>query len=184
MVRLLLMFTFAMSSLAYANERANACTSIKDDKSRLACYDYLFKIKVPERDHINKAQARPENRGSNYQRNTQKEKKPPEIKKEETEVANSNSLFGLTKRQINEVKKVKEDNSINSVIKKVKKSLTGKLIVTLNNSQVWESQPSLPLSKTTHFVLGNKIKIEKRRSGGFWLIDVRTGIKVKAKRVK
>ena len=45
MVRVLFAFTFVLSFLADANERAVMCASIENDKNRLACYDHFINLR-------------------------------------------------------------------------------------------------------------------------------------------
>ena len=185
MVRLLFAFTFVLSFLADANEKAVICASIEDDKNRLACYDQFYKPKAASanRGIRNNIPQSPDLRKMQSQRKTQKANtnKEPVAKKE---ASDDDKFFGLNQKQIKETKNVKEDSSIGSSIKNAKISITGKFSIKLDNGQTWQSFTSLPLTKTRIFKSGNKINIKKARLGGFWLRDDETGIQIKVKRIK
>ena len=185
MVRVLFAFTFVLSFLADANERAIVCASIENDKNRLACYDQFYKPKVAEVSTgiTNNIPQRPNVRKMQSQEKTQKinSNKETVAKKE---ASDGDKFFGLNQKQIKEAKNVKEDSSIGSSIKNAKISITGKFSIKLDNGQTWQSFTSVPLTKTRIFKSGNKINIKKARLGGFWLRDDETGIQIKVKRIK
>ena len=185
MVRLLFAFTFVLSFLADANEKAVICASIENDKNRLACYDQFYKPKAASvnRGIRNNIPQRPNVRKMQSQEKTQKIK-PNEVSVAKKEASDTDKFFGLNQKQIKEAKNVKEDSSIGSSIKNAKISITGKFSIKLENGQTWQSFTSVPLTKTRIFKPGNKINIKKARLGGFWLRDNKTGIQIKVKRIK
>lgn len=178
MIRILFVFTITLASFVDANEKAIICASIEDDKNRLACYDQFFQVK-PKEPIIVQAPRRQDENKLKYQ---QQSKKNEALKEKEKE--KENKFFGLSERQIQKAKNIKEDASISSSVKSVKVSISGKFSVNLDNGQVWQSQTALPLSKTRFFKKGNNVNIKRARFGGFFLTDDTSGIQFKAKRIK
>tara|TARA_B100000768_G_scaffold181640_2_gene205525 strand:+ start:1630 stop:2163 length:534 start_codon:yes stop_codon:yes gene_type:complete len=177
MIRILFVFTITLASFVDANEKAIICASIEDDKNRLACYDQFFQVKPKERKEPIRVQA-PRRQDESKLKYKQQSKKNEALKEKE------NKFFGLSERQIQKAKNIKEDASISSSVKSVKVSISGKFSVKLDNGQVWQSQTALPLSKTRFFKKGNNVNIKRARFGGFFLTDDTSGIQFKAKRIK
>ena len=177
MIRILFVFTITLASFVDANEKAIICASIEDDKNRLACYDQFFQVKPKERKEPTRVQA-PRRQDESKLKYQQQSKKNGALKEKE------NKFFGLSERQIQKAKNIKEDASISSSVKSVKVSISGKFSVNLDNGQVWQSQTALPLSKTRFFKKGNNVNIKRARFGGFFLTDDTSGIQFKAKRIK
>jgi|TARA_B110000459_G_C16620423_1_gene501242 hypothetical protein len=181
MIRILFVFTITLASFVDANEKAIICASIEDDKNRLACYDQFFQVKPKERKEPTRVQA-PRRQDESKLKYQQQSKKNEALKEKEKE--KENKFFGLSERQIQKAKNIKEDASISSSVKSVKVSISGKFSVNLDNGQVWQSQTALPLSKTRFFKKGNNVNIKRARFGGFFLTDDTSGIQFKAKRIK
>ena len=121
MIRILFVFTITLASFVDANEKAIICASIEDDKNRLACYDQFFQVKPKERKEPTRVQA-PRRQDESKLKYQQQSKKNEALKEKEKE----NKFFGLSERQIQKAKNIKEDASISSSVKSVKVSISGK----------------------------------------------------------
>ncbi len=139
-----------------AEDSAFNCAKIDSDKERLACYDNIFKIK----EDLNE-----------------------ELALEDLINKKQIAEFGLTDNQKKaaniEVEKITIATSISSVIK----SAGGKTRFRLENNQLWESQSVLSSIKRINFKNKNEIIIEESTLGGFWMINKRSKVRIKVKRV-
>ena len=156
-----------------AEDSAFNCAKIDSDKERLACYDNIFKIK----EDLNEELALEDLVKSDEKLLTETEKSPAKIDKKQI------AEFGLTDNQKKaaniEVEKITIATSISSVIK----SAGGKTRFRLENNQLWESQSVLSSIKRINFKNKNEIIIEESTLGGFWMINKRSKVRIKVKRV-
>ena len=156
-----------------AEDSAFNCAKIDLDKERLACYDNIFKIK----EDLNEELALVDLVKSDEKLLTETEKSPAKIDKKQI------AEFGLTDNQKKaaniEVEKITIATSISSVIK----SAGGKTRFRLENNQLWESQSVLSSIKRINFKNKNEIIIEESTLGGFWMINKRSKVRIKVKRV-
>ena len=156
-----------------AEDSAFNCAKIDSDKERLACYDNIFQIK----EDLSEELALEDLVKSDEKLLTETKKSHSKIdKKQITE-------FGLTDNQKKaaniEVEKITIATSISSVIK----SAGGKTRFRLENNQLWESQSVLSSIKRINFKNKNEIIIEESTLGGFWMINKRSKVRIKVKRV-
>jgi hypothetical protein len=158
MRNILFLCVFLSVKYLIAEDSAFNCAKIDSDKERLACYDNIFKIK----EDLNEELALEDL-----------------IKSDEKQIAE----FGLTDNQKKaaniEVEKITIATSISSVIK----SAGGKTRFRLENNQLWESQSVLSSIKRINFKNKNEIIIEESTLGGFWMINKRSKVRIKVKRV-
>ena len=156
-----------------AEDSAFNCAKIDSDKERLACYDNIFKIK----EDLNEELALEDLIKSDEKLLTETKKSPAKIDKKKI------AEFGLTDNQKKaaniEVEKITIATSISSVIK----SAGGKTRFRLENNQLWESQSVLSSIKRINFKNKNEIIIEESTLGGFWMINKRSKVRIKVKRV-
>ena len=156
-----------------AEDSAFNCAKIDSDKERLACYDNIFKIK----EDLNEELALEDLIKSDEKLLTKTKKSPAKIDKKQI------AEFGLTDNQKKaaniEVEKITIATSISSVIK----SAGGKTRFRLENNQLWESQSVLSSIKRINFKNKNEIIIEESTLGGFWMINKRSKVRIKVKRV-
>lgn len=156
-----------------AEDSAFNCAKIDSDKERLACYDNIFKIK----EDLNEELVLEDLVKSDEKLLTETKKSPAKIDKKQI------AEFGLTDNQKKaaniEVEKITIATSISSVIK----SAGGKTRFRLENNQLWESQSVLSSIKRINFKNKNEIIIEESTLGGFWMINKRSKVRIKVKRV-
>ena len=156
-----------------AEDSAFNCAKIDSDKERLVCYDNIFKIK----EDLNEELALEDLIKSDEKLLTETKKSPAKIDKKQI------AEFGLTDNQKKaaniEVEKITIATSISSVIK----SAGGKTRFRLENNQLWESQSVLSSIKRINFKNKNEIIIEESTLGGFWMINKRSKVRIKVKRV-
>ena len=156
-----------------AEDSAFNCAKIDSDKERLACYDNIFQIKKDLSEEL----ALEDLVKSDEKLLTETKKSPAKIDKKQI------AEFGLTDNQKKasniEVEKITIATSISSVIK----SAGGKTRFRLENNQLWESQSVLSSIKRINFKNKNEIIIEESTLGGFWMINKRSKVRIKVKRV-
>lgn len=156
-----------------AEDSAFNCAKIDSDKERLACYDNIFQIK----EDLSEELALEDLVKSDEKLFTETKKSPAKIDKKQI------AEFGLTDNQKKaaniEVEKITIATSISSVIK----SAGGKTRFRLENNQLWESQSVLSSIKRINFKNKNEIIIEESTLGGFWMINKRSKVRIKVKRV-
>jgi len=156
-----------------AEDSAINCAKIDSDKERLACYDNIFQIK----EDLSEELALEDLVKSDEKLLTETKKSPAKIDKKQI------AEFGLTDNQKKaaniEVEKITIATSISSVIK----SAGGKTRFRLENNQLWESQSVLSSIKRINFKNKNEIIIEESTLGGFWMINKRSKVRIKVKRV-
>lgn len=156
-----------------AEDSAFNCAKIDSDKERLACYDKIFQIKEDLYEEL----ALEDLVKSDEKLLTETKKSPAKIDKKQI------AEFGLTDNQKKaaniEVEKITIATSISSVIK----SAGGKTRFRLENNQLWESQSVLSSIKRINFKNKNEIIIEESTLGGFWMINKRSKVRIKVKRV-
>ena len=156
-----------------AADSAFDCAKIDSDKERLACYDNIFQIK----EDLSEQLALEDLVKSDEKLLTETKKSPAKIDKKQI------AEFGLTDNQKKaaniEVEKITIATSISSVIK----SAGGKTRFRLENNQLWESQSVLSSIKRINFKNKNEIIIEESTLGGFWMINKRSKVRIKVKRV-
>jgi len=156
-----------------AEDSAFNCAKIDSDKERLACYDNIFQIK----EDLSEELALEDLVKSDEKLLTETKKSPAKIDKKQI------AEFGLTDNQKKaaniEVEKITIATSISSVIK----SAGGKTRFKLENNQLWESQSVLSSIKRINFKNKNEIIIEESTLGGFWMINKRSKVRIKVKRV-
>ena len=156
-----------------AEDSAFNCAKIDSDKERLACYDNIFQIK----EDLSEELASEDLVKSDEKLLTETKKSPAKIDKKQI------AEFGLTDNQKKaaniEVEKITIATSISSVIK----SAGGKTRFRLENNQLWESQSVLSSIKRINFKNKNEIIIEESNLGGFWMINKRSKVTIKVKRV-
>ena len=156
-----------------AEDSAFNCAKIDSDKERLACYDNIFQIK----EDLSEELALEDLVKSDEKLLTETKKSPAKIDKKQI------AEFGLTDNQKKaaniEIEKITIATSISSVIK----SAGGKTRFRLENNQLWESQSVLSSIKRINFKNKNEIIIEESTLGGFWMINKRSNVRIKVKRV-
>ena len=156
-----------------AEDSAFNCAKIDSDKERLACYDNIFQIK----EDLSEELALEDLIKSDEKLLTETKKSPAKIDKKQI------AEFGLTDNQKKaaniEIEKITIATSISSVIK----SAGGKTRFRLENNQLWESQSVLSSIKRINFKNKNEIIIEESTLGGFWMINKRSKVRIKVKRV-
>lgn len=156
-----------------AEDSALNCAKIDSDKERLACYDNIFQIK----EDLSEELALEDLVKSDEKLLTETKKSPAKIDKKQI------AEFGLTDNQKKaaniEIEKITIATSISSVIK----SAGGKTRFRLENNQLWESQSVLSSIKRINFKNKNEIIIEESTLGGFWMINKRSKVRIKVKRV-
>ena len=156
-----------------AADSAFDCAKIDSDKERLVCYDNIFQIN----EDLSEELALEDIVKSDEKLFTKTKKSPAKIDKKQI------AEFGLTDNQKKaaniEVEKITIATSISSVIK----SAGGKTRFRLENNQLWESQSVLSSIKRINFKNKNEIIIEESALGGFWMINKRSKVRIKVKRV-
>jgi len=156
-----------------AEDSAFDCAKIDSDEERLACYDNIFQIKEDLSDTVALENII-----------TSDEIIITDIKKSTAKINDKQiAEFGLTDNQKKaaniQVKKITITTSISNVIK----SKGGKTRFRLENKQLWESQSVLSSIKLINFKAKNEIIIEESALGGFWMINKRSNVRIKVKRV-
>ncbi len=173
MRNILFLFVFLSVKNLIAEDSAFNCAKIDSDKERLACYDNIFQIK----EDLSEELALEDLVKSDEKLLTETKKSPAKIDKKQI------AEFGLTDNQKKaaniEVEKITIATSISSVIK----SAGGKTRFKLENNQLWESQSVLSSIKRINFKNKNEIIIEESTLGGFWMINKRSKVRIKVKRV-
>ena len=156
-----------------AEDSAFNCAKIDSDKERLACYDNIFQIK----EDLSEELALEDLVKSDEQLLTETKKSPAKIDKKQI------AEFGLTDNQKKAANIVVEKITIVTTISSVIKSAGGKTRFRLENNQLWESQCVLSSIKRINFKNKNEIIIEESTLGGFWMINKRSKVRIKVKRV-
>ena len=173
MRKILFLCVFLSVKNLIAEDSAFNCAKIDSDKERLACYDNIFQIK----EDLSEELALEDLVKSDEKLLTETKKSPAKIDKKQI------AEFGLTDNQKKaaniEVEKITIATSISSVIK----SAGGKTRFRLENNQLWESQSVLSSIKRINFKNKNEIIIEESTLGGFWMINKRSKVRIKVKRV-
>ena len=173
MRKILFLCVFLSVKNLIAEDSAFNCAKIDSDKERLACYDNIFQIK----EDLSEQLALEDLVKSDEKLLTETKKSPAKIDKKQI------AEFGLTDNQKKaaniEVEKITIATSISSVIK----SAGGKTRFRLENNQLWESQSVLSSIKRINFKNKNEIIIEESTLGGFWMINKRSKVRIKVKRV-
>ena len=169
---LFLSFFLSVANLI-AEDSAFDCAKIDSDKERLVCYDNIFQIKEDLSDTV-----------AIENIITSDEIVITDIKKSTAKINDKQiAEFGLTDNQKKaaniQVKKITITTSISNVIK----SKGGKTRFRLENKQLWESQSVLSSIKLINFKAKNEIIIEESTLGGFWMINKRSNVRIKVKRV-
>ena len=156
-----------------AEDSAFNCAKIDSDKERLACYDNIFQIK----EDLSEELALEDLVKSDEKLLTETKKSPAKIDKKQI------AEFGLTDNQKKAANIVVEKITIVTSISSVIKSAGGKTRFRLENNQLWESQSVLSSIKRINFKNKNEIIIEESTLGGFWMINKRSKVRIKVKRV-
>ena len=156
-----------------AEDSAFNCAKIDSDKERLACYDNIFQIK----EDLSEQLALEDLVKSDEKLLTETKKSPAKIDKKQI------AEFGLTDNQKKAANIVVEKITIVTTISSVIKSAGGKTRFRLENNQLWESQSVLSSIKRINFKNKNEIIIEESTLGGFWMINKRSKVRIKVKRV-
>ena len=78
----------------------------------------------------------------------------------------------------------KEEVKIFSSITKATKQITKKIVFSLENGHVWESESPLSSSKAGQFKKGTPVELEVSRMGGFWMVNRSNNLRIKVIRVK
>ena len=88
-------------------------------------------------------------------------------------------LFGKgeteLRKSVQEATDTKEIDRIEAIIVEVRKSASGKAIITLDNGQVWKQSDS----SRTHLSVNDKVTIRRRSFGSHTLYNKKTSIRVK-----
>lgn len=88
-------------------------------------------------------------------------------------------LFGKgeteLRKSVQEATDTKEIDRIEAIIVEVRKSASGKAIITLDNGQVWKQSDS----SRTHLSVNDKVTIRRRSFGSYSLYSTKTSIRVK-----
>ena len=151
-------------SVMYSEVKIEDCASIESDVKRLACYDYLVPgVSKTSEELLESSKNDPK---SDYESTT-----------------NNSTNFGLSKKQIERSGARVVKNSLSSSISAISKTYGGKTRFKLSNDQLWESQDVLSSIKLNNFRNKNKITIEKTNMGGYWMINTRSNVKIKVKRI-
>jgi hypothetical protein len=154
------LFTYS----AYShNENAEKCIDIIDNLERLTCYDQHFKIENSQDNNLSQNQS-VQNSGN----------KKVNITKDEIKV--SNDLFGLEKEVANQT-----PDELTSIAVGKFKSWNKKMLVTLENDQVWQVNSSRSLY---YPVTNPKVIISKGALGSFYMSIEGINRRLKVERIK
>ena len=166
------------ASYLMAKDPASDCAKIKQDKERLACYDNIFQVKENfSKETKQKVQVEPIN---TIEPSTAKIKTDERSKKINNQKITEFGLTDSQKKSLNiQVDKITISTSILNVVK----STGGKSRFKLANKQLWESQSVLSSIKRINFKAKNEITIEESALGGFWMINKRSNVRIKVKRI-
>lgn len=91
--------------------------------------------------------------------------------------AQAKENFGMEQKKLEEEKK--EIETIAAVVEKIKKDPYGKLILTLNNQQIWKLTDKGPRIKK-----GDSVEISRGALGSFYVKKVGTSRTARAKRIQ
>ena len=157
-----LLLTYGIFLFLNSEVKIEDCTSIKSDKKRLACYDYLL---------TGKSQIM--------------EKETPILINQDIKQNNQISdekNFGLSKRQVEQNASFNSTVSLMSSILDVFDTNSGKTRFKLKNNQTWESQSPIPERKSS-FRKKTDIIIQEANMGGFWMISKKNDRRIKVRRI-
>lgn len=181
MIRLLFILTFTISCFAVADKRANACTSIKNDESRLSCYDHFFKPQALEESKVNKDQLLSDIKYQQQKIKVQKNIDRYAVSEEKLTSQNSlESNYGLKPNQKN--KESKLQTFIVTSITKVSKLKNSKIKFTMANEQIWVADSSYRARNM--FKPNTNIRIEQAALSGFKMVNIETNQNIRIKRIK
>ena len=163
-MRYLILILLFSSSLIFSNEKqANDCADIKDNSSRLDCYDSLFRNKPIEDLGLAKA--------------SKDTKSVKETKLQEPTEKEVERRFGLPIR----LTKDKEKVQILDRIVKVKKLADLRLDVTLENGQKWRSVEKI---RQVRLKPDQQIVISEGFVSGYVLKVIDKKISIRVRRIK
>ena len=165
-------------SYLIAKDSASDCSKIKSDIERLACYDNIFQVKENlSKETEPKAQEEPTDNIESSTAEIKTDKRSKKINNQKI------AEFGLTDSQKKAVNIQVDKITISTSILNVVKSTGGKSRFKLANQQLWESQSALSSIKKINFKAKNEITIEESALGGFWMINKRSNVRIKVKRI-
>ena len=159
-----LLFLFAQPALA-AEEALTQCRQIEAIEERVACYDKIVDSQYPM------------DSGDSVETST-----PPELVAAETvpdepateTVPDAQSLFGTSdaeaKRIVETTLAIEQIDQIEAVVTGVRRSVSKKLTVALDNGQIWRQLDNQPL----HLKSGEAVIIRKASLGSF-LMEKKSG---------
>jgi hypothetical protein len=161
MKKLLFSLVFLAQPALTAEQALTKCRQIEEIAERVVCYDNIVDSYFPK----------------DSSEGTQTTK-PPESKPagsaETGAVPDAQSLFGETdaeaKRIVETSMAIEQISQIEATIADVRKSATKKLIVTLDNEQIWRQLDN----QTLHLKSGEEVVIRKASLGSF-LLEKKSG---------
>ena len=153
-------------SFLHADAIANDCTQISNDKKRLACYDSIFMEKLEE----------PE-----VERIIQIDKPQTKIsQKDSTPQVKAREEFGLSKKLIEDSKKI----SLKARITSVKQLSNKKVNIQLDNGQTWRTVETLNRGELSKLKGPNNIEINEALISGFVLKVEGKKLSIRVRRIK
>lgn len=140
MIRSLILLLLATP--AFADEELLACRDTQDPEKRVACYDRLVDSRYPRETPETTDNAETERQATSQPRIEQARINAPAIEPEVTQAPthepdnDSEELFGKPSQPLT------TRTEIESTVRKVAKSAHRKLVITLDNQQIWQQLDS------------------------------------------
>jgi hypothetical protein len=170
--------TCIATSVAFAGPPPQSCTTIADDIHRLACYDSAFKYSPPAPAAGSSGTAAPI-------------ASPPVATAAAAHAAANSAVaspavlertddFGLSQQAQRDRAGVVAVESISAGVTRVDRNAADRLVVTLDNGQVWQQSET---SSQVRVRPGDTVTIKRAALGSFMLVTAKNG-STRAKRIK
>jgi hypothetical protein len=143
-------------------DKLSLCTKNKDDTQRLACYDEVVDKNV------------------NTQPKQYKVKHQAPLQDITTEQEDNTNQQQAEFGQENDLRSKGFINQLQATINKIEKTVYGKLVITLDNQQVWRQTDSTRLNLRKN----NVIIIERGAFGSFFISKENANKRIRAKRMR
>ena len=180
MKRYVFIFILFVAQNSFAEFDGEACINIKNDNTRLACYDREFK-KTDKIKNSDKTQPAQKKIDKDLQKNQNKEAKEDQLKL--FELQSRVKKLEADSNRVSANNKLKISGALKSSIVSTSRSRSGITKFELSDGQTWQSESTITKARENMFKSKKKVRIEKTRFGGFWMIEPSSKSKIKVKRV-
>jgi len=154
---------------ASTEQASRSCATVADDRTRLACYDALWRDAAAQPSEMSVAPA-PANGAA----------AAPQVAAAAVDPMDDFGLSEAAKRARDPGKGGDANSSISGVVTTVRRQPAGELIVTLENGQVWTQ---LSVDTRARVAIGDTVTIRRAALGSYMLVTAH-GYATRVRRVK